>query len=48
LASVDQTPVPRPSYHCTLAHALRLNALTVVTHLRLLSVCRLAVSLAER
>jgi len=48
LGSDHQAPVPPPSYHRTLAHALHLNALTVVTRLRLLSVCRLAVSLVER
>src|SRR5262249_58726705 len=37
-----------PSYHRTLGRALHLDALTVVTRLRLLSVCRLAVLLAER
>ncbi len=47
LLGSDQAPVPPPSYHRTLTHALHLDALTVVTRLRLLSVCRLAVRLAE-
>jgi transposase len=41
-------PVPPPSYHRTVATALHLDALTVVTRLELLALCRLAVQLAQR
>jgi hypothetical protein len=41
-------PVPPPSYHRTLALALHLDALTLITRLRLLALCRLAVELAQR
>ena len=42
----DQAPVPPPSYHHTVARALHLNALTLVTHLQLLALCQLTVQLA--
>jgi transposase len=41
-------PVPPPSYHRTLAMALHLDALTLITRLRLLEVCRVAVQLAQQ
>jgi hypothetical protein len=41
-------PVPPPSYHRTAATALHLDALTLVTRLELLALCRLAVRLAQR
>jgi hypothetical protein len=41
-------PVPPPSYHHTAATALHLDALTRVTRLELLALCRLAVRLAQR
>jgi hypothetical protein len=40
--------VPPPSYHRTVATALHLDALTLVIHLELLTVCRLAVHMAQR
>src|SRR5258708_4956445 len=40
-------PVPPPSYHRTVASALHLDALTLVTRLQLLALCRLAVQLAH-
>src|SRR5258708_4135263 len=40
--------VPPPSYHRTVATALHLDALTLVTRLELLTLCRLAVQLAQR
>ena len=43
-----QAPVPPPSYHRTMATALHLDALTLVTRLQLLALCRLAVQLAQR
>src|SRR5260370_18363940 len=43
-----QAPVPPPSYHRALATALHLDALTLVTRLELLALCRLAVHLAHR
>src|SRR5215467_13944360 len=43
-----QAPVPPPSYHRTMATALHLDALTLVTRLELLVLCRLAVQLAQR
>jgi len=43
----DHTPVPPPSYHRTMATALHLDALTLVTRLQLLEVCRVAVQLAR-
>ncbi len=42
-----QAPVPPPSYHRSLAQALHLDALTIVTRLHLLEVCRMAVQLAQ-
>ena len=44
----DQAPVPPPSYHRTAATALHLDALTLVTRLELLTLCKLAVHLAQR
>jgi hypothetical protein len=44
----DQAPVPPPAYHRTLAGALHLDALTLVTHLHLLPLCELAVRLAQQ
>lgn len=44
----DQTPIPPPPYHRALTHALHLDALTLVTHLHLLSLCRVAVQIAQR
>src|SRR5260370_17113048 len=44
----DQAPVPPPSYHRTMATALHLDALTLVTRLQLLALCRVAVALAQR
>ncbi len=41
-------PVPPPSYHRTMATALHLDALTLVTRLQLLALCQLAVQLAQR
>jgi hypothetical protein len=35
-------PVPPPSYHRTMATALHLDALTLVTRLQLLALCQLA------
>src|SRR5260370_27048285 len=43
-----QPPVPPPSYHRTMATALHLDALTLVTRLQLLALCQLAVQLAQR
>src|SRR5258706_7258817 len=43
-----QAPVPPPSYHRTMATALHLDALTLVTRLQLLARCQLAVQLAQR
>src|SRR5258707_1100126 len=44
----DQAPVPPPSYHQTMATALHLDALTLVTRLHLLELCRVAVQVAQR
>src|SRR2546421_10560598 len=47
----EQTPVAPPSYHraqARLRPALHMNALTLVTTLHLLTLCRLAVALAHR
>jgi hypothetical protein len=51
----EQAPVPPPSYHrgevqaqAQRARALHINALTLITTLHLLAVCRLAVQLAQR
>ncbi len=51
LALADQTPVAPPSYQraqARLGPALHMNALTLVTTLHLLMLCRLAVCLAHR
>src|SRR5204863_343949 len=51
LAFEDQTPVAPPSSHrgqARLGPALHMNALTLVTTLHLLALCRLAVRLAHR
>jgi transposase len=50
LALEDQTPVAPPAYHRAQAKqtpALHINALTLVTTLHLLTLCRLAVNLAH-
>src|SRR6516162_5764182 len=50
LAHEAQAPVPPPAYHRAqrrLGPALHLDALTLVTRLHLLAVCRLAVQLAR-
>ena len=44
----NHAPVPPPSYHRTMARALHLDALTLVTRLQLLEVCRVAVQLAQQ
>jgi len=44
----DQAPIPPPSYHRKIAYALHLDALTLVTHLHLLTLCRVAVQMAQR
>src|SRR5215470_12711784 len=44
----DQAPIPPPSYHRALASALHLDALTIVTHLHLLTLCRVAVQMAHQ
>ncbi len=44
----DQAPIPPPSYHRTLAASLHLDALTLVTHLHLLPLCRVAVQIAHQ
>src|SRR5260370_15033093 len=43
-----QALVPPPSYHRTMATALHLDALTLVTRLQLLALCQVAVQLAQR
>src|SRR5436853_4617336 len=51
LAVTEQAPVPPPAYHraqARLGRALHIDALTLVTTLHLLSLCRLAVCLAHR
>src|SRR6516162_4751339 len=51
LSLVAQTPVAPPSYHraqARLGPALHINALTLVTTLHLLALCRLAVRMAHR
>ena len=40
--------VPPPSHHCTLVAALHFDALTLITRLQLLALCRLAVQLAQQ
>lgn len=44
----DQTPIPPPPYHRALAHALHLDALTLLNYLHWLSLCRVAVQIAQR
>jgi len=47
----EQAPIPPPSYQRAQARqgpALHMDALTLVTTLHLLTLCRLAVSLAHR
>ena len=44
----NQAAVPPPSYHRTAATALHLDALTLVTRLHLLEVCRVAVQVAQQ
>jgi hypothetical protein len=44
----DHTPVPPPSSHPTMAKALHRDALTLVTRVQLLEVCRVAVQVAQR
>ena len=47
----EQAPIPPPSYQraqARLGPALHINALTLVTTLHLLPLCRLAVGLAHR
>ncbi len=47
----DQAPVPPPAYHRAQARgmdALHINAVTLVTTLHLLMLCRLAVRLAHQ
>jgi transposase len=44
----DQVPVPPPAYHRRMLAALHLDALTLVTRLHLLELCRVAVGLARR
>jgi transposase len=44
----DQAPVPPPSYYRATATALHLDALTLVTRLHLLEICRVAVQLAQQ
>ncbi len=48
LLGPDQAPVPPPSYHRAMATALHLDALTLVTRLHLLEMCRVAVQLARQ
>ena len=43
-----RAPVPPPSFHRTVATALQLDTLTLVTRLELRTLCRLAVQLAQR
>jgi hypothetical protein len=42
----ERVPIPPPSYHRTMATALHLDALTLVTRLHLLEVCCMAVQVA--
>lgn len=44
----DQAPIPPPSYHRPLATSLHLDALMLVTRLHLLTLCRVAVQMAQR
>lgn len=45
---MHQTPVPPPPHRRTMVTALHLDALTLVTRLELLALCRVAVQLAHR
>lgn len=45
---MNQAPVPPPSYQRTMATALHLDALTLVTRLHLLEVCGVVVQLAQQ
>lgn len=44
----DQAPIPPPSYHRAIAKALHLDALTLITRLHLLTLCQVAVQLAQQ
>ena len=44
----NQAPIPPPSYHRRMVRALHLDALTLVSQLRLLALCRVAVRLAHQ
>src|SRR5260221_10684519 len=44
----DRAPIPPPSSHRTMATALHLDALTLVTRLHLLEACRVAVQVAQQ
>jgi hypothetical protein len=44
---LNHASIPPPAYHPTLATSLHLDALTLVTRLELLALCRLAVQLAH-
>jgi hypothetical protein len=44
----ERVPIPPPSYHRTMATALHLDALTLVTRLHLLEVCCMAVQVAQQ
>jgi transposase len=46
-ACADPAPIPPPSYHRTMARALHLDALTLVTRLHLLEMCWVAGRLAQ-
>jgi transposase len=46
--SADQSPIPPPSYRRRPSRALHLDALTLVRHLHLLALCRMAVHLARQ
>src|SRR5258706_1792990 len=46
--ALDRAPIPPPSSHRTMARALHLDALTLVTRLHLLEMCRAAVQLARQ
>jgi hypothetical protein len=45
---MNQAPVPPPPQHRTVATALHLDALTLVTRLHLLEICRVTVQLAQQ
>jgi hypothetical protein len=44
---MNQAPVPPPSSHRAAAMALHVDALTLVTRLHLLEICRVAAKLAQ-